>query len=62
MLFRSYIKYIRLVNTYDNRIGPKTCYKRNHNRSRRAIENIKWEPILRGRVVLLGDFNAHSPA
>jgi hypothetical protein len=52
----------RLVNTYDNRIGLRTCYKRNYDRSRRAIEDIKWEPVLRSRVVLLGDFNAHSPA
>jgi hypothetical protein len=52
----------RLVNTYDNRIGPGTCYKGNHDRSRRAIEDIRWEPVLRGRVILLGDFNAHSPA
>jgi hypothetical protein len=52
----------RLVNTYDNKIGLKTYYKENYDRSRRAIEDIRWEPILRDKVVLLGDFNAHSPA
>jgi hypothetical protein len=52
----------RLVNTYDNRIGLRTCYKGNYDRSKRAIEDIRWESVLRSRVVLLGDFNAHSPA
>jgi hypothetical protein len=52
----------RLVNTYDNRIGSETCYKGNHDRSKRAIEDIRWKPILRGRVILLRDFNAHSSA
>jgi endonuclease/exonuclease/phosphatase family metal-dependent hydrolase len=32
------------------------------NRSWRAIEDITWNMLLRGRAVLLGDFNAHSPA
>jgi len=32
-----------------------------HNHSRRAIEDINWDSAIQGRVVLLGDFNAHSP-
>jgi hypothetical protein len=52
----------RLINVYDNRIGPETCYEGDYNYSRRAIKDISWDVLLRGRVVLLGDFNAHSPA
>src|SRR5271156_5828740 len=52
----------RLINIYDNRIGLGTCYKGDAHRSWRAIEDITWNTLLRGRVVLLGDFNAHSPA
>ena len=51
----------RLINVYDNRIGLGTCYKGTCNRSRRAIEDINWDSTIQGRVVLLGDFNAHSP-
>ena len=52
----------RLINIYDNRIGLGTCYQSDANRSWRAIEDITWNTLLRGRAVLLGDFNAHSPA
>src|SRR5271154_29236 len=52
----------RLINVYDNQIGLGTCYKGESNQSWRAIEDISWNTLLRGRVVLLGDFNAHSPA
>jgi len=51
----------RLINIYDNQIGLGTCYKGDSNQSWRAIEDISWNTLLRGRVVLLGDFNAHSP-
>jgi hypothetical protein len=61
----SYIKTkkrrTRLINIYDNRIGLGTCYKGDSDRTWRAIEDIQWQPLLRGRAVLLGDFNAHSP-
>jgi len=51
----------RLINVYDNRIGLGTCYKGDAERTWRAIEDIQWQPLLRGRAVLLGDFNAQSP-
>jgi hypothetical protein len=51
----------RLINIYDNRIGLGTCYKGDSERTWRAIEDIQWQPLLRGRAVLLGDFNAQSP-
>jgi hypothetical protein len=51
----------RLINIYDNKIGLGTCYLSDSNRTWRAIEDISWNTLLQGRVVLLGDFNAHSP-
>jgi ribonuclease HI len=51
----------RLINIYDNRIGLGTCYLGDSERTWRAIEDLQWQSLLRGRAVLLGDFNAHSP-
>jgi hypothetical protein len=51
----------RLVNIYDNTIGPGACYQGQYSYSRRAIEDIQWDQVIQGRVILLGDFNAHSP-
>src|SRR4030095_13680993 len=50
------------INVYDNRIGLGTYYRGDSDRLRRAIEDTNWSTLLRGRVVLLGDFNANSPA
>jgi hypothetical protein len=50
----------RLINIYDNIIGPGSCYQGQYDYSRRAIEDINWERVIQGRVILLGDFNAHS--
>ena len=51
----------RLINCYDNRIGLNTTYHGEIDSNRRAIEDINWEPLIQGRTILLGDFNAHSP-
>jgi len=51
----------RLINIYDNRIGRGTCYEKEANYIWRVIKEISWNILLRGRVVLLGDFNAYSP-
>ena len=51
----------RIINIYDNRLGLGTCYQGEAERTWRAIEDIQWQPLLRGRAILLGDFNAHSP-
>jgi hypothetical protein len=48
-------------NNNNNRIGLGTCYKGDSDRTWRVIEDIQWQSLLRGRAVLLGDFNAHSP-
>jgi Endonuclease-reverse transcriptase len=51
----------RLINCYDNRIGPNTTYHGDIDSNRRAIDDINWENLIQGRAILLGDFNAHSP-
>jgi hypothetical protein len=58
---KSKIRRTRLINVYDNVIGPGSCWQGPFNYSRRAIEDIAWNTVIRGRVILLGDFNAHSP-
>ena len=36
----------RLINYYDNRIGPNTTYVDNLDSNRRAIQDINWEPLI----------------
>jgi hypothetical protein len=51
----------RVVNCYDNQLGPSFTYTGTSRRTRRALEDIGWGQIIRGRCLILGDFNAHSP-
>lgn len=43
----------RMVNVYDQWRGEGEHRRRN-------IDDIRWEEVIRGRTILLGDFNAHS--
>ncbi len=52
---------MRVVNVYDNRVGRGCTWDGGIRRTRRALEDIDWEPIIRGRVLIAGDINAHSP-
>ena len=56
------IRKIRLINTYDVIISPETVYQGEYIYIKRAIEDINWNIILRGRAILLRDFNAYNPA
>ena len=51
----------RLVNCYDNWLGPGLCWQGDKEERRRAIEDVQWDGVLEGRCLILGDFNAHSP-
>ena len=51
----------RLINCYDNEISSNTMYIGDSDSNKRAIEDINWEPLIQGRIIFLGDFNAHSP-
>ncbi len=51
----------RAVNVYDNRVGRGCTWEGGISRIRRALEDIKWDSVIRGRVLIAGDINAHSP-
>jgi hypothetical protein len=51
----------RVVNCYDSWLGASHTYVGASRRNRRAFIDINWDPILRGRCLILRDFNAHSP-
>lgn len=51
----------RVINIYDNRVGQGCTWVGYTPQNRRAMEDILWDRIIRGRVLLLGDMNAHSP-
>ena len=51
----------RLINCYNNKIGPNITYIGDFDFNWRAIEDINWNLLIQGRTILLGDFNAHSP-
>ncbi len=50
----------RVVNAYDNRMGRGYTWDGRINRVKRALENVNWEPVIRGHVLIAGDINAHS--
>ena len=50
----------RVLNVYNNRVGQGCTWSENNSRVRRALEDIEWEPIIRGRFLMAGDVNAHS--
>ena len=56
------LRRTRIVNLYDNIIGEGHTWQGSSPVVRRAIQDIRWNTILRGRVLLLGDINAHSPS
>ena len=52
----------RVLNCYDSWLGASHTYVGTSQHNRRALTDVNWDPILRGRCLILGDFNAHSPA
>ena len=51
----------RALNVYDNRVGQGCTWSGGNPCIRRALQDVKWEPIIRGRFLMAGDVNAHSP-
>ena len=51
----------RVVNVYNNRVGRGCIWDGSIQRIRRALEDVDWEPIIRDKVLIAGDINAHSP-
>ncbi len=55
-----YSRRTRVVNLYYNKIGNGCAWQGSSSTIRRAIQDISWGLIIRGRVLILGDMNAHS--
>lgn len=51
----------RALNVYDNRVGQSCTWSGGNPCIRRTLKDVKWEPIIRGRFLMAGDVNAHSP-
>ena len=59
------LRRTRVVNLYDNKVGkgqPWLCqpWEGSCPAIRRAIQDICWRSVIRGRVLIVGDMNAHS--
>ena len=51
----------KALNLYDNKVGRGQIWEGPSPILRRAIQDISWRQIIRGRVLIVGDVNAHSP-
>lgn len=51
----------RIVTIYDNKLGRGQTWEGPDQSLRRAIQDIPWESVIKRRVLILGDMNAHSP-
>lgn len=50
-----------VLNVYDNHLQTDQAWTAvGSNTRRRALVDMDWDNIIRGRVVVMGDFNAHS--
>lgn len=50
----------RIINVYDNKIGEGQRWQGSSPRVRRAIEDMSWQSLIKHRVLIVGDMNAHS--
>ena len=55
-----YLRRTKIVNLYDNKIGRGCVWQGSSSTIRRAIQDILWRSIIQGRVLIIGDMNAHS--
>ena len=56
-----FLRKIRMVNLYDNKVGRRQLWEGPTNSVRWVIQDIPWNLVIRGRVLIAGDMNAHSP-
>ena len=54
------LRRTRIVNLYDNKVGRGQVWEGSSPTVQRAIQDVSWRHIIRGRVLILGDMNAHS--
>lgn len=53
-------KRTRIVSFYDNNICKGCLWQGSSSTVRRAIQDISWRLVIWGRVLIVGDTNAHS--
>ena len=58
---RKILRKTRVVNLYDNKVGRGQVWEGSDPSIRRAIQDLSWRNIIKGRVLIIGDMNAHSP-
>ena len=54
------IRRTRVVNLYDSKVGEGQTWQGSSPTVRRAMQDIPWRSVIKGRVLILGDMNAHS--
>ena len=54
-------KKTRIVNIYDNKLEERQTWQGSEQRVRQAIKDIPWQSIIKQRVLVVKDMNAHSP-
>lgn len=59
-LSRKYSERTRVINLYDKKIGNRCVWQGSSLKVRQAIQDITWRHIIWGRVLMIGDMNAHS--
>ena len=60
-LTRKVVRKTRVVNLYNNKVDKGQVWERSSPRLGRAIQDISWHQIIRVRLLIVGDVNAHSP-
>lgn len=50
----------RIINVYDNKIREGQRWQGSSPQVRWAIEDISWKRLIKHRVFIIGDMNAHS--
>lgn len=52
----------RIINVYNNHLREDQVWvQRGDTVRRQALADVNWDRLMRGRVILLGDFNVPSP-
>ena len=52
---------MRVVNIYDNQVGKGCIWDGGIHCTRKALEDVNWEPIIQRKVLVAGNVNAYSP-
>ena len=55
------LRKTRVVHLYDNKVGKGQPWEGSCPTLRRAIQDICWGSVIWGRVLIVGDMNAHCP-